>query len=66
MDEFPEQVPSTTDFQLGYFAGKQSAKYWLMCQADFHSMYKTVTNPGGKDCEVSRNYREASTRGNFS
>lgn len=30
MDEFTEQVPTSTDFQLGYFSGKQSAKHWLM------------------------------------
>lgn len=42
MDEFPAQVPSTMDFQLGYFIGKQSSKYWLMCQDDLESMYKTL------------------------
>ena len=42
MDDFPGQVPSTMDFQIGYFMGRQSAKYWLMCQADLDSMYKSL------------------------
>ena len=42
MDTFPDQVPPTMEFQIGYFAGKQSAKYWLMCQEDLELMYKSV------------------------
>ena len=42
MGEFQTQLPSSTDFQVGYFIGKQSSKYWLMCQADLDSMYKAL------------------------
>ena len=42
MDDFPEQVPSTMEFQLGYFLGKQSTKHWLMCQADLDSIYAAL------------------------
>ena len=38
MDEFGELVPATTDFQIGYFRGKQSTKYWIMCQEDLDMM----------------------------
>lgn len=38
MDEFSEYVPATTEFQVGYFSGRQSTKYWLMCQADLDQM----------------------------
>lgn len=38
MDEFGGLVPATTDFQVGYFHGKQSTKYWLMCQDDLEMM----------------------------
>ena len=38
MDEFGELVPATTDFQVGYFRGKQSTKYWIMCQEDLDMM----------------------------
>ena len=38
MDEFGELVPATTDFQIGYFCGKQSMKYWIMCQEDLDMM----------------------------
>ena len=42
MDEFGEQVPATTDFQIGYYLGKQSAKYWLVCPDDLNSMYTSL------------------------
>ena len=34
MDEFGALLPPTTDFQIRYFSGRQSTKYWLMCQED--------------------------------
>ena len=39
MDEFGELVPATTDFQIGYFRGKQSTKYWIMCQEDLDMIH---------------------------
>ena len=42
MDEFGELVPPTTDFQIGYFRGKQSTKYWVMCQDDLDMMNESL------------------------
>ena len=42
MDEFGSLLPPTTEFQLGYFFGKQSTKFWLMCQEDLNTMNKCV------------------------
>lgn len=47
MDEFTALLPPTTDFQVGYFSGKQSTKYWLMCQEDLDSMNKCVEKTKG-------------------
>ena len=41
MEEFEEQVPPTTRFSVGYFAGRQSTK-------------KVVSDPGGPHCHVLR------------
>ena len=48
MDQFSENVPPTTEFQVGYFTGKQSTKHWLMCQADLDQMNKTLKTSNGK------------------
>ena len=48
MDQFSEYVPSTTEFQVGYFTGKQSSKHWLMCQADLDQMNETLKASKGK------------------
>lgn len=48
MDEFGELVPATTDFQIGYFRGKQSTKYWLMCQDDLEMMNESLQKGNGK------------------
>ena len=42
MESFPNNVPTTTDFQVGYLEGKQSSKRWLMCSEDLESMYSLV------------------------
>ena len=39
MEEFDNLVPSTTDFQVGYFSGKQSKKHWLIEDGDLKEMY---------------------------
>ena len=44
MEEFKDELPETTDFKVGYFYGKQSAKRWIVTQEDLDAMYKT-----GKD-----------------
>ena len=44
MEEFKDKLPETTDFKVGYFYGKQSAKRWIVIQEDLDAMYKT-----GKD-----------------
>ena len=30
MDEFGDQIPPSTTFGVGYFAGRVSAKYWII------------------------------------
>ena len=47
MDEFVELVPATTDFQIGYFRGKQSTKYWIMCQDDLDMMNESLLKGKG-------------------
>ena len=42
MNAFKEHVPPTTDFQVGYFLGKQSSKYWLVNQDDLDLMYTSL------------------------
>ena len=42
IDAFGELVPSTIDFQTRYFWGKQSTKFWIMCQDDLNAMYKCL------------------------
>lgn len=37
MDELGILLPETIDFKVGYFYGKQSTKYWLMCQKDLEN-----------------------------
>ena len=38
---------SFIDFKVGYFFGKQSTKYWLMCQEDIETMNKNLTKSKG-------------------
>lgn len=45
MEEFQEQLPSTTTFGIGYFAGRQSEKYWIFTEGDLTAMYTTCPNP---------------------
>ena len=47
MDEFGPLLPPTTDFQIGYFSGRQSTKYWLMCQEDLDNMNRCVDKTKG-------------------
>ena len=39
MEEFEDHVPPTTCFSVGYFAGRQSTKKWLITQEDLTAMY---------------------------
>ena len=41
MDEFSDQLPEMTEFQVGYFHGKQSAKRWIMTREDLNLMYES-------------------------
>ncbi len=43
MEEFKGQVPATTSFSMGYFAGRPSAKYWIYTEEDLTSMYSKST-----------------------
>ena len=42
MNAFMDHVPATTNFNVGYFLGKQSSKYWLVNQEDLELMYTTM------------------------
>ena len=44
MEKFKDDLSETTDFKVGYFCGKQSAKCWIVTQEDLNAMYET-----GKD-----------------
>ena len=39
MDEFGDQIPPSTTFGVGYFAGRVSAKYWIYTEEDLQMMY---------------------------
>ena len=41
MEEFQEQLPATTTFGIGYFAGRQSDKHWIFTEGDLTAMYTT-------------------------
>lgn len=44
IEEFGEQLPQTTTFSIGYFAGRQSAKYWICTDEDLSAMYTNCHN----------------------
>ena len=46
MEEFKELIPEKLDFLVGYFIGKQSTKYWIMCEEDLNAMYKLLGQDG--------------------
>ena len=39
MEEFDTLVPSSLEFEIGYFSGKQSKKQWLIEEEDLKEMY---------------------------
>ncbi len=39
MDSFPNEVPSTTNFQIGYFEPPSNTKRWLVDRRDLETMY---------------------------
>lgn len=47
MDSFPAEVPSTTNFQVGYLEPPNNSKRWLVEERDFVAMYET-SEPGSK------------------
>lgn len=40
IESFPEYVPSTLDFQVGYLEGRNSQKWWIVRSADLEKMYE--------------------------
>ena len=46
MEEFGEQIPTTVQFSVGYFEGRQSTKKWLVSQDDLAAMYVSFTCSG--------------------
>lgn len=45
-DDFGEHVPSTTNFNVGYFEGQQHLKVWLVTADDLNSMYLKCSRGG--------------------
>lgn len=43
MDDFPDYVPLTPDFQLGYMEGA-SKQHWIVNRKDLGAMYECVTD----------------------
>ena len=41
MDSFPEYVPSSPTFQVGYLGGRGNQKHWIVQQEDLKVMYKS-------------------------
>ena len=39
MDSFPSDIPSTTDFQIGYFEPPSNTKRWIVDERDMKMMY---------------------------
>ena len=48
MEEFGSLLPPTTEFHVGYIFGKQSTKFWLMCQEDIETMNKSIEKEKAK------------------
>lgn len=44
IDEFEEQIPPSTTFSIGYFAGRSSAKHWIYTEEDLKMMYVTCSS----------------------
>ena len=42
MEEFDTLVPSSLEFDVGYFSGKQSKKQWLIEETDLMEMYDNM------------------------
>ena len=43
MNEFSSMLPESREFKVGYFLGKQSTKYWLMCEKDLENMNQSIS-----------------------
>ena len=75
MEEFGNQIPPTTSFSLGYFAGRQSIKYWIYTEEDLRAMYSTCTSQelmlwcdsrSASDVETPNSKRRKTGEGNLS
>ena len=40
IESFPDQVPNTVDFSVGYYEGSQQSKVWLVTVDDLAKMYR--------------------------
>jgi len=59
MNEFQRTLPEISDFNIGYLVGKQSTKYWLMCEKDLSNMSKTKSVMLWCDARVSKESEKA-------
>ncbi len=44
MDAFPQYVPASPTFQVGYLEGRGSQKRWIVCPEDLTKMYESFNN----------------------
>ena len=63
MSLFKDQLPETTDYRVGYFYGKQSAKRWLITQEDIDEMYESGKNKLLLWADARSTIDEASSKG---
>ena len=49
MEQFENLIPTTTKFNVGYFAGRQSEKRWICDKDDLEAMYSSPSLSGKKD-----------------
>ena len=56
MNAFMDHVPATTYFNVGYFLGKQSSKYWIVNKEDLELMYTSMKK---KDIYVQYIYKKS-------
>ena len=49
MEKLEDQVPTTTCSYVGYFAGQQSTKKWLVTDEDLQAMYSELMQAGKSD-----------------
>ena len=63
IDSFPEYVPSSPTFQVGYLVGRRNQKRWIVQQEDLKMMYCGVVKEEGHGKRGNENKRNPNPRG---